>query len=764
MRKRQWLRLLTAVLAGGILLSGCASGRDLTGILPEKAEGVSLFEGQNGSAYQAQDGGTYETICENDRYTLQYRQDIAAIAVTDRQTGESLWDGAVTETLYPELATSTKVWKDYMQSLLAITYASKDDTRGNFVREYSAAPENTVETQRYANGLKLTVAFANSSIRLQLEIALEDDGLRLRIPAQGIEENGNYRLYAVELLPFFGAAAKEEEGYLFYPDGSGALSYFQRTESKHLYATPLTLDIYGPILQSDFFADSESSASTVSANPTAMLPVYGIKRSGRAFLAAAVEGEEYAQILVNPSINMSTIKLNRCSFSFIYREQYRVYLSNIVKYGENQATNLYGTRLVEDLLPLDREVKLFFLEGDQADYSGMAGVYRDYLRENGWMNASSAAQDALSLTLFMGAQSDAGLLPDYVSMTTLEQAQSILNQYLDGGVENLQVLLRGWTQHGYGYVPDQAKAASAVGGQKGLEALDRFAAEHRGARIYLEANLTDALEGKGRFSDGRDVIQQGNGSPVTDGMQKQFLITPAKVWENFQDVLRRVNGFSSLQMGYETLGLRLYQDQNDDAVVTRADTRDLFEQMLAHQERENAVEGGNLYALRYAQQLYNVPISASGNEITDQEIPWFSMVVYGSIPYSAEPGNLAYDLNQIKLKWIEYGCMPHFELAENSPTLLQDTDYNELFTCKNEDWMDRVLTLYAEFQEEIWPHTVEEEGTVFLSRHEILDEDLIRVTYSNGTVILLNYGDTAQTADGCTVEANDYQVIGGDEE
>ena len=59
---------------------------------------------------------------------------------------------------------------------------------------------------------------------------------------------------------------------------------------------------------------------------------------------------------------------------------------------------------------------------------------------------------------------------------------------------------------------------------------------------------------------------------------------------------------------------------------------------------------------------------------------------------------------------------------------------------------------------------MEEEGTVFLSRHEILDEDLIRVTYSNGTVILLNYGDTAQTADGCTVEANDYQVIGGDEE
>lgn len=137
------------------------------------------------------------------------------------------------------------------------------------------------------------------------------------------------------------------------------------------------------------------------------------------------------------------------------------------------------------------------------------------------------------------------------------------------------------------------------------------------------------------------------------------------------------------------------------------------------------------------------------------------MVLYGSIPYSAEPGNLAYDLDQMKLRWIEYGCQPHFELAENDPVLLQDTAYTELFACKNEDWKERVLAVYHEFQTEIWPYTTGGDP-VFIQEHEVLQEDFVRVTYSNGTQILLNYGDTEQSAEGLAVQANSYRVTGRD--
>ena len=751
MRKKQGFSLLAAMIAAVSVLGGCAAGPGIRDLLPESVPGESLFSGQDGTVWQAQDAGVYEMVCENDRYELMYRQDIGAIAVNDRLTGEPLWNGAVTESLYPGLATSTKIWKDYMQSMLAITYVSREDTRGNFVREYSAAPENTVETQRFENGLRQKVTFANSGIRLELEILLEEDGIRLRIPAESIEETGDYVLYAVELLPFFGAAAPDEEGYLFYPDGSGALSEFQKTGSKHLYATPLTLDIYGPLLQADLFSET--------ANPTAMLPVYGIKRGDKAFLASAEEGEEYAQILVNPSINMSTIKLNRCSFSFVYREQYRVYLSNIVKNGENLSNTLYGTRLEKERLALDREVKVTFLEGEQANYSGMANAYRERLTADGRLNQAETPEDTLSLTLFMGAQKEAGLLSGYVPMTTLDEVQSIVKGYLDGGAAHMQVLLRGWTKHGYGYTPDTAVGASAVGGRKGLEALDQFAGETPETWFYLETDFSSAWKGNGRFSVGRDTIQQGNGSQVTDEMKERFFITPAKAWENFQTAWKELEKSPHLGVGFEGLGLRLYQDQKKGAAVSRADTRQVWEKILS-QPGQTAVEGGNLYALSAAGMLYNIPVSTSGNEIIDREIPFFQMVVYGSIPYSGEPGNLTYDLTLTKLRWIEYGCLPHFELTQESPTLLRDTGYNDLFTCENQEWEDRVLDMYTELKTEVWPYTG---GDARMVGHEEEDE-LVRVTYSNGTVIYINYGDTGRSVDGPEVQAMDYLVMGVDAE
>ncbi len=743
--------LSAAVLLTG-LLSGCSSSADLSGLLSERNTGVSLFSGKSGTPYTAAAADEYEDICSSGRYTLRFRQDIAAVSLFDNQTGSAAWNGAVTEELYPELAMSTKVWADYMQSLAAITTVSKSDTRGNFVKEYSASDDNQIDVLRFDNGLSVTITFHDSNIRLCVEIAMDEQGLRLRIPSDKIEENGDYYLYAVELLPFFGAANKQEDGYLFYPDGSGALSYFNQTDSKHLYATALTLDIYGPILQTDLFSDT--------ANPTTPLPVYGVKKQDRAFLAAITEGAEYAQIGVNPSVNMSTIKLNRCSFNFIYREQYRIYLSNIVKYGDNLSSTLYGTRMAADRLDLDREVRLFFLEDDEADYSGMANVYRSYLLRSKQMNTvAAAAEPPLSLMLFMGTQSDSGLIKSLVEMTSFEDAERILSGYLEADIPNLQVLLRGWTEHGYGYTPDKAVPASALGGKKGLESLDRFAAAHPGLSISLELDPVYAVKDKGHFSVGKDVLLQGNGSPVSDLTESFFYLSPARVWSNLQRNRKSLASYGNLHIAYETLGSRLLQDMRDKAAVSRVDTRDVWQQILAS-DKAPVVEGGNLYALAHAVSLYDIPMTSSLNQITDVSVPWYSMVVYGSIPFTSEPGNLSYDLNRTKLEWLETGCLPTFELSQNSPTLLQNTDYTRLFTCENEDWKERVTAVYKEFRTSVWPHTTDESAPVYMVKHTYLESGFVKTLYSNGTALYINYTESPKTADGYTVGAGDYLVVG----
>ena len=146
--------------------------------------------------------------------------------------------------------------------------------------------------------------------------------------------------------------------------------------------------------------------------------------------------------------------------------------------------------------------------------------------------------------------------------------------------------------------------------------------------------------------------------------------------------------------------------------------------------------------------------------ITDYEVPFIQMVVSGLIPYSTEgAGNLAYDLQVQKLKWIEHGSLPFFYLTYESALNLRDTDYDTLFSSTYADWENTVVDTYKEFQENF--SCVYGEQIV---SHTILSDDLKCLEYANGVRVYINYGDEEATADGVTVSAKDYVVVRGGEQ
>ena len=81
--------------------------------------------------------------------------------------------------------------------------------------------------------------------RLALEYKVAEDGLSVRLPANGIRFNESlYTLDNIEVLPYMGAGNSAYEGYNFFPDGSGALFDFQalnggqtRAVSGNVYGT-----------------------------------------------------------------------------------------------------------------------------------------------------------------------------------------------------------------------------------------------------------------------------------------------------------------------------------------------------------------------------------------------------------------------------------------------------------------------------------------------------------------------------------------------
>ncbi len=130
------------------------------------------------------------------------------------------------------------------------------------------------------------------------------------------------------------------------------------------------------------------------------------------------------------------------------------------------------------------------------------------------------------------------------------------------------------------------------------------------------------------------------------------------------------------------------------------------------------------------------------------------------IPYSTEgAGNLAYDLQVQKLKWVEYGAIPYFYLTYESAQKLRDTGYATLFSSTYEDWEHVVVDTYREFKENL--------DCVYgqqIVDHTILTDDLIRVKYANGVTVYVNYGDTEAAADNVKVPAKDYVVNRGGEQ
>ena len=68
--------------------------------------------------------------------------------------------------------------------------------------------------------------FPNEKFRVPVRYALNGERFDASILTDGILEYGTNKIKSIEFLPYFGAGGMNEDGYLFVPDGSGALIYF----------------------------------------------------------------------------------------------------------------------------------------------------------------------------------------------------------------------------------------------------------------------------------------------------------------------------------------------------------------------------------------------------------------------------------------------------------------------------------------------------------------------------------------------------------
>lgn len=211
------------------------------------------------------------------------------------------------------------------------------------------------------------------AISLTVTVRLEDDGLTVEIPDETMVVKNDavqFRLAKISVLPFFGAVESlEADGYIFIPDGSGALIRFGETKK---YSLSYTARVYGKDFGSGRISEIESEFPTFQ-DMTAHMPVLGMAHGNgdNAFVAVITRGEEYADISANPA-GVRIDYFWGCPV-FNYLEAYY----------QPTGTGKGFTYLPDRPNTVNAAVSYKFLHGEQAGYVGMANKYKEMLIQSG---------------------------------------------------------------------------------------------------------------------------------------------------------------------------------------------------------------------------------------------------------------------------------------------------------------------------------------------------------------------------------------------
>jgi len=219
-RNSKWIKpvvtaviILAAIAFVYVMFFGNGGSSRETGTIPD-SELQSAFpdKGEAGAKLSSD----YRKVAENDRLELWLKEQSLSIQVKDKRSGY-MWSSEIIDT------ESNESWKNFMASGLSLEYF--EESKPNATRTDLVSQTNkSIAFETLEKGFKAIIRLNDLKIGMELHVSLEGDQLVVRIPQQSIVEGNKTKLGSVYVYPFLGATkAGDVEGYMFIPDGSGAL-------------------------------------------------------------------------------------------------------------------------------------------------------------------------------------------------------------------------------------------------------------------------------------------------------------------------------------------------------------------------------------------------------------------------------------------------------------------------------------------------------------------------------------------------------------
>lgn len=593
---------------------------------------------------------------------------------------------------------------------------------------------------------------------IPIEYTLDQEHLVARIPVSEIKYPKEYPIVKMDVLELFGAGHHEQSGYIFVPDGSGAVIHLGLADKG---ANRFNAPVYGE-------DRTMFSGEKRNENENILLPVYGMKQGDQAWFAIIEEGDALASIQaykagMQNSYNsvFSTFDLTKMEF---------ITLGNTM----NSGYPAFQKKLYNG----DIQLRYTFLRGDEANYSGMARCYQNYLIEKYKMNMQKLQQDIPFFVETIGAikkvKSFMGIrYKGLDALTTYEENIEILQELQKADIHNIQLKVSGWFNEGMNQkFPTDIKLEKVLGGSKGFNQLVKYAKDAN-IGLYPDVSFLTFDSHASGFTRRRYVAETLEGKAAkeykynaatfgVDGRKDEyfrFILSPSQlpyVVHSFTNQYKKynVNGIS-----LRDIGDRIYSDFNEKKTVDRQDALKTVEEQLNKIKTDIGsilVNKGNAATVPYADFVLNVPQEHSWYMIEDERVPFYQMVFHGFVGYAGSPINLSSDHKKDFLRAIEVGSSIYFQWIYDDASATKATDFDYMYSSNYKGWLDAAIAYYQKANA-----VLREVQNQKMVGHSKIGDDVYKTDYEKGISVIVNYNKEPVTANGIYVEAEGYKIVRG---
>lgn len=564
--------------------------------------------------------------------------------------------------------------------------------------------------------------------KMALEYVLNDTGIEVRLPANGITfDESTYQLQTVSMLPYFGAGNNKYTGYAVIPDGSGALIRFEDFaggtvniagqlygpdyayhEIYGQHSETMTMPYYGVVTNYGTMSDSEVAPDTAAHSD--------------GFVAIIEEGDSLASLMAECGGTLHPYNTVYATFTPRPSDQYN--LADSISVSGNATWTVTSKRKYTDsyriryILLKDEEAAAKNNADDyyRADWVGMAEAYRDYLIDSGDIVKIADANENIPLFIetFGSIKTTERVMSFPIEvdlpLTTFEDIKTMKSELSEAGIDNVNFKLTGYANGGLeATVPYRLKWVDVLGGAAGFSDLVQYAADND-FDIYPDFDFAyvsnqamfdgiNLKEHAVRTIDDRFTTRRTYNA-ATQTFSKSFSIAIApSAYEYLYDSFGvEYISYKNDSISVSTLGTDLNSDFDEDEPYHREDDKQFTRELLARLDNDYnnvMIDGGNAYAIKYADIILNAALTSSKYVKTSQSIPFLGMVYHGSKVFTGTATNMEGDINESILNAIENGATMYFILSyQNTSELKESETLSKYYSVSYDIWKDDVAKYY----------------------------------------------------------------------